>query len=361
MAHCSQVIAAAPELAREGIISDRAQPRSVSDKKSPDNRSWQCRDLRIVCANQNARPKKQGIKAVSAIYTAFAIYVPILPHKRKNRASTAIYCCVSGQRRDHPKYEKFCFMWGIVMRRITALVATTIALSFMSQAALAAGIAVKAGPPPPPPFTWTGCYFGAFTGYKSGGVQEYGDVTLAGAPLGSYDLIDGLAVGGEVGCQYQTGVWVFGIVADGAWTSLSGKGFPPNTDYDMTAEENWFGTVRGKLGFAINHWWGYVTGGWAWSEWKQQAYRRVAPAGREEDTQTIDGWVLGVGMDYAFTNNWVFNAEFLYIDYGKNLWYNPPDVASGICVSPVTCEWPRNIEHTNFFLKVGFKYLFNIL
>jgi outer membrane immunogenic protein len=240
---------------------------------------------------------------------------------------------------------------GIAMRSITTLLASAIGLAFMSQAALAAGIPVKAAaPPPPPPFSWTGCYVGAHGGYKSGEVNED---FINGLPFSSYDAVDGASLGANVGCNFQSGIWVFGIVGDWTWTSLEGNGFAPNPIFVLSAEENWFGTVRGKVGFAINRWWGYVTGGWAWSEWKMQEWITGAPGTRIEDTQTIDGWVLGVGMDYAFTNNWIFNAEFLYTDYGTNTWYNPPDVNT--CPG---CTVPRDIEHNNFFVKVGFAYKF---
>jgi len=235
------------------------------------------------------------------------------------------------------------------MRRITTVLASAIGLAFMSQAALAAGMPVKAGPPPPPPFSWTGCYFGAFIGYKSAGINER---DLFGFPTTSYDAIDGAAVGGEVGCQYQTGIWVFGVAGDWAWTSLEGNGFGPNTTFHRRTEEPWVATARAKVGFAINRWWGYVTGGVAWSRWEETVTNTNAAVAIPvmTDSETLTGWVIGAGMDYAFTNNWIFNAEFLYMDYGWNDYFTDVTLCTG-CI-------PLDLEHTNFLLKVGLKYKF---
>ena len=203
---------------------------------------------------------------------------------------------------------------------------------------------------------------GAFTGYKTGVVTEY--IPNSNNPLVSEDPDNrGVPIGAEVGCQYQSGHWVFGVAADGAWTRLTGQGVPPNPAFTVKANENWFGTVRGKIGIANDHRLLYVTGGWAWSEWTMRT--TYDPAGLfVEDTKTIDGFVVGAGMDLAFANHWLFNVEFLYMNYGKNLWYNPPD--TGACnqnATPfITVDFScfRDIKHQNLLFKVGLKYLFQL-
>ena len=69
-------------------------------------------------------------------------------------------------------------------------------------------------PPPPPVFSWTGCYVGANVGggWASKSSNDVaGAVTgVIGADLGSHTA-SGVIGGGQIGCDYQAGVWVFGV------------------------------------------------------------------------------------------------------------------------------------------------------
>ena len=88
--------------------------------------------------------------------------------------------------------------------------------------ASAADMAVKARPMPMPVpvYNWTGCYIGLSAGAKG---ARAGDTVFipaaAPAPASSLDLGKGEAdtwlAGGQAGCNYQTGRWVFGVEADG--------------------------------------------------------------------------------------------------------------------------------------------------
>jgi len=86
-------------------------------------------------------------------------------------------------------------------------------------AASAADMAVKARPLPVPVYSWTGCYIGLSAGAK--GVQTRDTVNYpVPAPFVSSSLDLGRLEdvtwigGGQVGCNYQTGNWVFGIEGD---------------------------------------------------------------------------------------------------------------------------------------------------
>src|SRR5215470_18879718 len=85
-------------------------------------------------------------------------------------------------------------------------------------AALGAGVAqaadlprqmyTKAPPPLAPMFDWTGFYIGGNVGYGS----AHNDISIPGA-TGSEDL-NGIIGGGQIGYNWQTGAWVFGLEAD---------------------------------------------------------------------------------------------------------------------------------------------------
>ena len=119
------------------------------------------------------------------------------------------------------------------MNKLLTAGAALLALG-LSVSAKAADMPVKYVAPAPV-FTWTGCYVGAHVGYKWGtSKQNYGG-TRAGVPdaflpvgadlTGNYN-VNGPVGGGQGGCNYQTGDWVWGVEVDGGWASVSGQASP---------------------------------------------------------------------------------------------------------------------------------------
>ena len=80
---------------------------------------------------------------------------------------------------------------------------------------------------------------------------------------------DGVFGGLQTGYDRQFGTWVLGAVADiqgadftarrDALTTLAANG--ADTTEGLSAKITWFGTVRGKAGFAMGDWLAYGTGG----------------------------------------------------------------------------------------------------
>ncbi len=141
------------------------------------------------------------------------------------------------------------------------------------------------------PFSWTGCYLGA----HAGGVWSRADYTTAMAPgthLGAAANVlavsaagtgsahgDGSFIGGgQVGCNMQSGTFVWGVEADisglSARANLNGVGVLTTGDtftIDSSTKNSWFGTVRGRVGVAFDRSLLYVTGGLAVTELKYLA------------------------------------------------------------------------------------------
>ena len=92
----------------------------------------------------------------------------------------------------------------------------------------------KAPPAPIPvalPYNWSGCYVGGNIGglwasKDFGAIQNYGYQSENGPGLGNGQTVDGsgVLIGGQVGCNYQVGQWVFGAQVDEDWTNASGSG-----------------------------------------------------------------------------------------------------------------------------------------
>jgi outer membrane immunogenic protein len=155
-----------------------------------------------------------------------------------------------------------------------------------------------------PVFTWTGFYVGVNAGYGWGTV----DSTNLGI-LPTFSDPDGFIGGGQIGYNYQMGQIVLGVEADfqGAdlKASVTGGGFTARN------ELNYFGTVRARVGYAVDRFLPYVTGGFAYANVKTAI---TGPGIGFSDDSTQYGYAIGAGLEYAFTNNLTAKIEYLYVD-----------------------------------------------
>jgi outer membrane immunogenic protein len=212
-------------------------------------------------------------------------------------------------------------------------------IRLLGSAALAAlfafGSAHAADLPPPtaapvykapamaPAFSWTGFYVGVDGGYGFG--RSTG--TLANATGGSgvpyaFNTNGGIA-GGFVGGNYQFGQLVVGAEFDWQWADLTGNSgavtSPANapTLFTMSSKVKDYGSARGRLGFAIDHWLLYGTGGWAFGNWSTSyGFAGAAPI-LTDNVSSSRGWTAGAGVEYAFTNSVIGRVEYRYTDLGS--------------------------------------------
>src|SRR5260370_28103029 len=110
-----------------------------------------------------------------------------------------------------------CMRSFVTTARLTLAAATLAALAGSATAAdLGARAPAPYYPPPPPPplFSWTGCYIGGNIGSGWGSHSSHyftgAGTAVARADLGSHTA-SGFIGGGQIGCDYQAGVWVFGV------------------------------------------------------------------------------------------------------------------------------------------------------
>jgi outer membrane immunogenic protein len=224
-------------------------------------------------------------------------------------------------------------------KQLLQSVAATVLATVCSVAAIDTP-AMAAPPLPPVPFyNWTGFYFGPNAGYSWGrGATNYYDSGLADfgipAPLVGSNQLNGAVIGFQGGYNWQiNNSWVAGLETDLQWTSeKANKRFAlPYNDGEsggtvsarLSSRIEWFGTVRGRLGFLINPTLlVYGTGG--------LAYGRVGASGIFADSECFScnwgfsqsaikfGWAGGAGIEGAFPNskNWTWKLEYLHIDLG---------------------------------------------
>jgi outer membrane immunogenic protein len=243
-------------------------------------------------------------------------------------------------------------------------------------AASAADMAVKARPLPPPIYSWTGCYIGLSAGGKGVGIDER-ITTVAIAPFGTsfIDLgrreAETWIAGGQVGCNYQSGNWVFGIEGDAhaqRWSQsdiLAGVLLAPfvnGSRFDLSSD--WQASVRGRIGYAMNRTLFYGTAGAAFTEVRSSvSWIPVVPGPTLffNNTRTLTGVTVGAGVEHAVTDNFTLGLEGRYSWYERerfNLGAVPVGVIAGAAVVIVNGNAYRDIkiETGEIMVKANWKF-----
>ncbi|MDB5594985.1 MAG: hypothetical protein JWM36_1946 [Hyphomicrobiales bacterium] len=169
----------------------------------------------------------------------------------------------------------------------------------------------------PPVFTWTGFYVGAVAGYGFG-TQKSTSIFVPG----SVNVrTDGVVGGVTAGYNYQVASFVFGLEADimGSAQKGSGSAIDPLSASPSvpSGKIDWMGTVRGRVGYAIDKLLIYGTGGLAVGGVKGTLTNVIGAGDNRSVSGTQYGWVLGAGLEYAITSNISAKIEYLYADLGK--------------------------------------------
>jgi outer membrane immunogenic protein len=146
-------------------------------------------------------------------------------------------------------------------------------------------------------FTWSGPYIGLHGGYGWG----EGDSLLL--PGGSDDF-DGGRFGAFVGYNWQfSNGFVAGIEGDVNYD------WNDSTSGAVDFETGFSGSVRGRVGYAFDRALLFAAGGWT-------ATNVNVEGGGLDDDDTLHGWTIGGGLDYAFTDNVFGRVEYRYNDFG---------------------------------------------
>jgi len=193
-------------------------------------------------------------------------------------------------------------------------------------------------------------------------VAAFGFLTLAAAmPAAAADLPRGAVPykAPAYVAQYNWTGFYLGINGGGAWGDSDWDGFavankPTGGDIAwadindsvacgaVTCETkiNWFGTARGRAGYAFDRFLPYITGGAAFADIEAN---RVGFVGASD---TNVGWTVGVGLEGAIANNWTAKIEYLYTDLGNTT------------CSAVNCGVATNVDLQLNVLRGGLNYRF---
>lgn len=207
--------------------------------------------------------------------------------------------------------------------------------------------------------TWAGFYAGAHVGYgrsaSSGSLAVDPGALLAQFP--GVNLVTSTATapftvpldpkgwlgGFQAGYNWQSGYFVYGMEGDISFSGIKAEGSGSYTlrpvylvgDFDnyagtvtAKASVDYFGTIRGRLGFANDTWLVYATGGYAWAHTETSLYSSherltnnllipnfpAALNGQASSSGIRSGYAVGGGLEWKLAPHWTVKAEYLYID-----------------------------------------------
>jgi len=200
--------------------------------------------------------------------------------------------------------------------------------SVVAGPVIAADLAVKAPvvAEPAPLYSWTGCYVGAHAGYgwgTSGWTFQHDSFwsvgrgqTINTQPAGGFG-------GGQIGFNYQAGLWLVGIegtvAAADIRETVKSPFLPPvvyGGDRESTKIKSLY-TVAGRVGMVWDRILVYGKGGWAGGQVELSARTDYGGGAAWSQSKSRSGWVAGVGAEYMLTPNFILGLEYNYIDFGS--------------------------------------------
>jgi outer membrane immunogenic protein len=214
----------------------------------------------------------------------------------------------------------------------------------------AADLAVKAPPltTPAPASNWTGFYIGV----NGGGGWGSTDWLFTGpSTIANHDISGGLA-GGQIGYNWQTGAWVFGVEADGDWADIKGSTPCPNPAFVCASNVRDLASFRGRIGYTSGPLLVYGTGGVGYTNAHYSGLTVVGGLPSFASTGVFNddrwGYAAGFGVEWGFAPNWSAKLEYMHYGFGTDT--APPATLS---LSPSALR--LNVDT----VKAGVNYHFN--
>lgn len=254
--------------------------------------------------------------------------------------------------------------------------ATSLALAGML--AHGAASAAMAGPLTS---NWSGCHLGGNIGWAGDDSQvvtrpssTFNPVTTPAEralATRTYNFSDSsFTGGGQAGCDWQPSGsgWVLGLETDINAADLGKdvhRAYPANAPWLASTDTigfnlDWYGTLRGRVGFAWDNLLLYATGGLAYGQ-VGSSFVSVVPASstrfQADESKTKAGWTVGGGGEWAISDAWTIRAEYLHIDLGT-FGFNSPNV---LAPNPLSAQWRSDVDAKFDVVRLGVNYYFDDL
>jgi len=212
-----------------------------------------------------------------------------------------------------------------------------------------------------PTLFWVGLYAGGHIGYAfgnsnssissdDGGFFENPSNELREL---SFDT-EGFLAGGQLGYNWQIGQFVVGLEGDAGYIGADGGGenvIGGLVSEDGETEYGAYGVLAARAGLAHDRSLFYLKGGLALANVETVAADLddgvdVVEDDRTTLDETLYGYAIGGGLEFALSSRWTFKGEYLYFDFDEETSTN----AQG-----------DTFEHENELhtVKLGVNYKFN--
>jgi outer membrane immunogenic protein len=258
----------------------------------------------------------------------------------------------------------------------------------MSNGASAADLSLKDTPEYEyaPLAPWIGFYAGVHGGGVFGDIEVGDTFDYNGDPFAENTIeASGLIAGVQIGYNIQRGNVVFGVEADLGYLNFSGdesadlphpvrQYYDPNDEISAkySIEGGLYGDLTARVGYAADRALFYVKGGAAFVNAEFNSHyvgANCSTTGRGcnapdnpskfnfDKSDTLFGWTVGVGVEYALSKNWSVKAEYQHFDFGTmSLDYEGTYNFHGDLESDLVGK--ADIDLTVDAVKVGLNYKF---
>lgn len=147
---------------------------------------------------------------------------------------------------------------------------------------------------------WMGFYAGVHAGF---GLLD----TQTSDNLGSENVRTPLG-GVHAGYNHQFGNFVLGAEADFTLLDIDGDDDAPAADIIS----NWHASVRARVGYAFDRVMFYGTGGFSMA-----SVELTSNVDGSSQSETHNGYVLGAGVEFMVSDNWVLGGEYLRHEFDE--------------------------------------------
>jgi outer membrane immunogenic protein len=167
---------------------------------------------------------------------------------------------------------------------------------------------------------------GPYVGIQVGSTNVSGDYLATTGSCGPCSVVnldrDVTGAGGQVGYNFQSGKYVFGLEASLVSADVSESseqvivGGVASTRPAFTRELDWTATITPRGGILVNNTLVYAKAGWAYASTTVGHFTNFGSTYQSQsDTRT--GWVIGAGVEHPFSDHITGSVEFSHMDFGS--------------------------------------------
>src|SRR5438105_4885959 len=163
-----------------------------------------------------------------------------------------------------------------------------------------------------PAYNWSGCYIGG----NLGGAWAHKDFmpgsfgTSGEGPASMHSFVGG----GQLGCDVQNGMWVFGVQGVFDWASMNGDS-PFFLGKNFSTHIPWFATASARAGYLVQPTLLiFVNGGAAFVRDEHKFLE--GPTADAIANLTRSGSLFGGGFEWMFAPYWSVTVQYGYMSFG---------------------------------------------